>query len=169
MKKLLILLLLVTIQFSFGQNRMKPSLEGLGDNDHVIFNKEYRMTSSNMSIIDQSNISNSEKGFFYLLEVKNTSKKIKNYNLKVESFSCDNHKEHSDINFSFYNTSKTSQLKELVLQPGESTKFYVKSTVPKNAKLSSWNCSNILLYNPITNEREVTKLVSQVQDAKNVH
>jgi len=168
MKKLLLLSLLIIVQFSFGQNRFKPSGEKLGANDNVTFTKQ-RKLASNLSVIDQSKVSKSDKGYFYLLQVKNTTGQVKNYNFKVETVVCDGKKSQTDINFSFYDTSKTQKIKKLVVQPGTSKTFYVKTTYPENAKFSSWNCSNIIIYNPISNEKEVTKLVSNIIDPKNVH
>lgn len=168
MKKLLVLLLLFTIQFSFSQNRFKPSSINNTANDNVTFTKEGKETSK-VSIINQSNVPNSNKDYFYLLEVKNTSNKIKRFNFKTENIACDLHSEHSDINFSFHDASKRMKIRGLVIQPGKAETFYVKTQVPENTKLSSWNCTNIVLYNQTPNEKQVTRIVSQVQDKKNAH
>ncbi len=168
MKKAFFFLLLISLQFSFGQNRFKPSANNLHSNDHVVFNKKSK-TLTNMSVIDYSRVPNSDKDSFYLVEVKNTSKTIKNFNITSESFKCDEQKEYADIDLSFYDNSKTTQINNLVVQPGKTKTFYVKTTVPRNTKLSTWNCSNILITNPITNEIEKMKLVVPVLDPKNIN
>ncbi len=165
-KSLVIIIALISIQFSFGQNRYKPSSKNTDRNSKVIIPQNLK-TTPNLFLIKKSTISNIHA--FHKIEVKNTSKTAKNYTLKTETIACTDHKEHSNINFSFYDISKKNQLKELIVEPGMTKNIYVRATAANNVKIATWNCSNILIHNPITNEKEVTKLVSYIQDPKNVH
>lgn len=146
MKKLLPLtiLLFINIQFIFSQDSFK--LSRLKNNDVPV----------------------NEKVHLYLFQLENNSNQTQTYSFKVENANCTNHQhgKHSELKFEFYDISKSKKLDKIVVDKNQKSQFFVKTIVPSNAKLSTWNCSNVISYNIITNEKQLVNIVSFIQDPK---
>lgn len=131
----------------------------------------YSQDNFKLSIIKGSDTPNSEKVHHYLLQVENNTNDTQTYTINVEDIICknDNHKAHSGFKFEFYDTSKKKQLKNITVAPKQKAQFYVKTTAFANAKLSTWNCSNVFLYSSSSKEKQLVNIVSFIQDPKNVN
>lgn len=131
----------------------------------------YSQDNFKLSIIKGSDTPNSEKVHHYLLQVDNNTNSTQTYTISAEDIHCkdDNHKAHSDFKFEFYDLSKRKQIKNITISPKQKTQFFVKTIVPDNAKLSTWNCSNVILYNSTSKEKQLVNIVSFIQDPKNVN
>lgn len=168
MKKLLLLTLLISIQSVYSQNRFTPpSMKELPP-------LEYNSTESSKPykksffISEKSSVSNLERERYYLLEVTNDDNKSKNYDLKIENTNCNViNKEQLSVDFEFYNASKSKKITDLTITSKGKSKFYLKTTVPLNSKLSTWNCSYVVLYNPINNQNKKLLIKTSIQDPKN--
>lgn len=115
-----------------------------------------------LSIKQGSDAPNSETEHMYLLELSNPSTKVSNVTISTTNKACVDVKKADQTDFNQVLLDKTSRgtLQQLVVQPGNSVEFYVKLTRPKDARLSTWNCTEIVatsvdgkpLSNPVTIE-----------------
>ncbi len=149
MKKLLPLtiLLFINIQFVFSQDNFK------------------------LSRLKNSDIPVNEKVHLYLVQLENNTNQSQTYAFKVEDADCKKyqHGKHSELQFEFYDISKNKKLDKIVVGKGQKSQFFVKTIAPASAQLSTWNCSNVVLYNILTKEKQLVNIVSYIRDPKKVN
>jgi len=124
-----------------------------------------------LSIVKSSELTTNSYEHFYLFELKNNASIAQSFICKTEEVSCNikGHKTHASFNVELYDASKRALLSEINLGKNQSKTFYVKVSIPKSTKLSTWNCSAIKAQNLTTNEKQEINLVSFLQDPKNVN
>lgn len=124
-----------------------------------------------LSMIKGSDNPNSEKTHYYLFQIDNKANQTQTFTINVEGAICknSNHREHSKFNFEYYDKSKIKKLYTITVPKNKKKQFVIKTIVPNNSKLSTWNCSNVTLYNPTTKEKQLVSLVSFIQNPKTVN
>ncbi len=128
----------------------------------------YSQDGFELSRLKNSDVPVNEKVHLYLFQLENNTNQPQTYAFKIEEADCkDNlHGKHSELQFEFHDTSKNKKLDRIVVGKKQKSQFFVKTIVPTNAKLSTWNCSNIALYNTLTKEKQLVNIVSFIQDPK---
>jgi uncharacterized membrane protein len=99
-----------------------------------------------LSIKKGSDAPNFETEHLYLLELSNTGSSATNVNVSITNKECSNIKkvEQTELNQEILDRSKLNRLKNIVVQPGKTAEFYVKLSRPNNARLDTWNCTEII-------------------------
>ncbi|MEM5566033.1 hypothetical protein WNY78_13000 [Psychroserpens sp. AS72] len=97
-----------------------------------------------LSILKGTDKPNSEKEHLYLLGVTNTGNIKMSFSISAINKQCvDEKSSQIDLSHQIMNKYKATQADQLNLKPGESIEVYVKISRPLNAKLNSWNCTEI--------------------------
>ncbi|GFZ94743.1 hypothetical protein GCM10011531_28090 [Aquaticitalea lipolytica] len=100
--------------------------------------------SLSLKIINGSDKPNSETEHIYLLEVTNNSKSAVNFNISADDKSCsDTNLSQIEMKQEVLNSQKSKNIELTSIQPGRSFEFYIKISRPANAKLSTWNCTEV--------------------------
>ena len=99
-----------------------------------------------LSIKKGSDAPNYASEQLYLLELSNNGSTASNITISIKNIDCANIKkaDQTDFNQVLLDKSKQKNLQQIVVQPGKSVEFYVKLTKPNNARLNTWNCTEIV-------------------------
>ena len=67
-------------------------------------------------------------------------------NISTKNIECPNVSKSDQIEFNqlLLEKNQQSKIQQLTVQPGKSVEFFVKLSRPKDAKLSTWNCTQIV-------------------------
>lgn len=124
-----------------------------------------------LSIVKGSDSPNTEKAHFYLLELENNSNEVQTYSFKSETIACKNyeHKEHSEFDFEFFDSSKRKQQNTVTLNKNQKIRFYVKTMNTPNSKISSWNCSKVIALESETSKIQSVNILSFIQNPNSSH
>jgi len=99
-----------------------------------------------LTIKQGSDAPNYETEHFYLLELSNTGSVTTNATISINNKECVNIKKIDQTDFASVSLEKNKQSKaqQITVQPGKSVEFLVKLSRPNNAKLNTWNCTEIV-------------------------
>ena len=99
-----------------------------------------------LSIKKGSDSPNYETEHEYLLELTNSSSVASNVIISTKNKECSNVKKLEQTEFQqvLLDKNKQAKVQEIVIQPGKSVEFYVKLSRANNAKLNTWNCTEIV-------------------------
>lgn len=97
-----------------------------------------------LSIIKNSDEPNTSTEHYYLIGITNTSKKATSFSISTANINCaDKKMERTDFSHQILNKQKSRQAEQLKIQAGESIEMFIKLNRSQNAKLNSWNCTEI--------------------------
>ncbi len=99
-----------------------------------------------LSIKKGSDAPNYETEHMYLLELSNSSSVASSVNISTKNKECSNVKKADQTEFQqvLLEKNQKSRIQQIVVQPGKTVEFYVKLSRPNNAKLNTWNCTEIV-------------------------
>jgi len=97
-----------------------------------------------LKIIEGSDKPNSDSEHLYLLEATNNTKAEISFNILVANKPCNDSKlAQTELSQEVLNLHKSNRIDKMVVMPGDSLKFYVKLSRPADAKLNTWNCTEV--------------------------
>lgn len=99
-----------------------------------------------LSIKKGSDTPNYEKEHSYLLELSNMGNKPTPVTISTQNKPCSNIKKAEQIEFEqvLLDNNRQSRNQQMIVQPGKSVEFYIKLSRPNNAKLNTWNCTEVV-------------------------
>lgn len=97
-----------------------------------------------LAILEKSELPTSQPEHFYLFNVTNNSTESKVIDLfAINSVDCDLPNNQTVLNQDILDLDKTTALAEVIVDAGESRKFYIKVYRSLNTPLERWNCSKV--------------------------
>lgn len=117
-----------------------------------------------LSIKSGSDAPNYEKEHLYLMEATNASGKAMSFSISIENKECQSLKksELTELDHQLLDANKNG-IEQMTVQSGRSIEFYVKLSRPLNARLNTWNCTEIVAVDqngkPLSNAITIESLI----------
>ncbi|WBX72347.1 hypothetical protein [Tenacibaculum retecalamus] len=100
-----------------------------------------------ISLLKYSEAPNSKKEQIHKIQIKNTSNETALYNIVVSNSLCKNQKNiETALEYSLFDENMLSIKNVISIASNSKKTLHIKITKPYNAKLDSWNCSQIEVY-----------------------
>lgn len=99
-----------------------------------------------LSIKQGSDSPNYETEHLYLLELTNTTRTATSVSISTKNTECSNVPTTQQIAFdqTTLETNKQSKVQQIVVEAGKTVEFYIKLSRPQNARVNSWNCTEVV-------------------------
>lgn len=97
-------------------------------------------------IKEGSDAPNYETEHVYLMELFNPGTQVSTVNISTTNKACSNVNISQQIDFEQVSMEKNMQnkIQQVVVQPGKTAEFYVKLSRSKDARLNTWNCTEVV-------------------------